>query len=183
MATDNSSSPILGAFNAIETVRHLTNYDHAGETWISPSGLHATADQVNDLAKDIVDSVDRITKTLKSLVLNDWHGATQQEADDFNNRWLAVMGEVLGSKDKPDDGVLNALVDGIITATNNYNKAETGLVGVWSKFAGKLPSPGDKGGKPLEVSPPDEMDTNKTAITADYPHNVPSLQTYNRPPE
>jgi Proteins of 100 residues with WXG len=149
-----------------------TDYDHAGETWASPAGLHSTGQQINDLAKDISDSVDRIQNTLQSLVLNDWQGATQQEADDFNNRWLAVMGELFGSKDKPNDGVLNAMADGIFKVTDNYNKAETGLVNVWSQFAGKLPSEGQKADStPSDRIPPDEMDTNATAITADYPGN------------
>jgi hypothetical protein len=136
-----------------------TDYDHAGETWVSPSGLHATAQQLSDLAKDVADSVGRISDTLKSLALNDWQGATQQEADEFNNRWVAVMAELFGSKDRPEDGVLNAMADGIVTAVNNYNKAESGLISAWSNFANGEKTHGN----------PDVMDTNLTAITADYP--------------
>lgn len=148
-----------------------TDYDHVKELAVGPWGLNDTAKGLSTLAQNIADSVDRITNTLQPLVLNDWIGTTQQEADDFNNRWLAVMGEVFGSKDKPDDGVLNALSDGIATAAANYDKAEYALIDVWNQFAGKLPAANQNGSNnpPSKTTPPDEMDTNKTAITADYP--------------
>ncbi|MEV5704151.1 hypothetical protein [Actinoallomurus sp. NPDC052274] len=148
-----------------------TDYDHAEETYVSPSGLHDTAQQLHDLANAVADYVGRISDTLKSLNLN-WQGETQKEADDFSSRWTAVMGEVFGSEDRPEDGVLNAMAQGIATAVNNYNKAEFGIISAWSKFAGSLPTDGQGGSsKPSDDIPPDVMDTNKTAITADYPNN------------
>jgi hypothetical protein len=148
-----------------------TDYDHLSAITVGPWGLNDTGKGMSELAQNIADSLDRITNTLHPLVLNDWIGSTQKEADDFNNRWLAVMGEVFGSKDKPDDGVLNAMADGIATAANNYNKAEFALIDVWNQFAGKLPTANQNGdhNTPSKTAPPDEMDTNKTAITADYP--------------
>jgi hypothetical protein len=159
MATGNSPSG-----------QPYADYDHVGDIAIGPSGMHDTAQMTSHLNQSVADSVNRIADTVKSLVLNDWQGATQQEAEDFNNQWLSVMGELFGSKDKPDDGVLNAIASGIATAADNYNKAEYGLINVWNQFAGKLPTDGQGGdGKPSHDAPPDQMDTNKTAITADYP--------------
>jgi uncharacterized protein YukE len=147
------------------------DYDHVREIAIGPWGMNDTAKGLNQLAQNIADSIDRITSALRPLVLNDWQGATQQEAEDFNNRWLAVMGEVFGSTEKPDDGVLNAISDGIANAAFNYNKAEYALIDVWNQFAGKLPTANKDGNNnpPSKTTPPDEMDPNKTAITADYP--------------
>jgi uncharacterized protein YukE len=159
MATGNSPSG-----------QPYADYDHVSDIRIGPSGMHDTAQRISDLNQSVADSVTRIADTLNPLVLNDWQGATQQEAENFNNRWLSVMDELFGSKDKPDDGALNAMAHGIGTAADNYNKAEYGLMNVWNQFAGKLPTADQGGdGKPSHDTPPDQMDTNKTAITADYP--------------
>ncbi|HXA57680.1 MAG TPA: WXG100 family type VII secretion target [Streptosporangiaceae bacterium] len=147
-----------------------TDYDHLGETWVSPSGLDNTGKRLNDLAQSVADSINNIDNTLQSLVLNNWQGATKQEADDFNIRWVEVMGQMFGGKYWPNGGVLNAITGGIITAVNNFNKAETGLVNVWSQFAGKLPSANQPSSPPSHDTPPNDMDPNQTAITANYGH-------------
>ncbi|MGI5230637.1 hypothetical protein [Actinoallomurus sp. CA-142502] len=144
------------------------DYDHVKGIAIGPWGINDTAKTLHDLSQNVADSVGRIGTTLQSLVLNDWMGKTQQEADDFNTRWAAVMGEVFGGHDKPNDGVLNALASGIGIAGNNYDKAEFGLVDVWNRFSGKF-GDGKSDDPPSKNAPPDELDTNKTAITADYP--------------
>jgi hypothetical protein len=144
-----------------------TDYDKVKKISIEPSSISATVTSLGTHAQDVADSLDRIAKTLQSLALN-WVGKTQQEADDFNNRWTTVMGEVFGPKDKPDDGALNALVDGLATAVKNYDEAELGLTDIWKQFAGKMPTD-DNNNDTSKNTPPDQLDTNKTAITADYP--------------
>ncbi|MCO6000324.1 WXG100 family type VII secretion target [Actinoallomurus rhizosphaericola] len=151
-----------------------TDYDHVQNIAIGPSGMDTTATSLSKCAQEIADSITRIENALKSLTLNGWAGKTQQEADDFNNRWVKVMGDLFGSKDKPNDGVLNAMANGIYTAVKNYDEAEYGLVDVWKRFAGKLPKAGVESSVPTpsKDTPPDQLDTNKTAITADYPPYV-----------
>jgi hypothetical protein len=146
-----------------------TDYDKVKKISIEPSSISATVTSLGTHAQDVVDSLNRIEKTLQSLTLNDWAGKTQQEADDFNNRWAKVMGDVFGSKDKPDDGALNALIDGLATAVKNYDEAELGLTDIWKQFAGKMSTDGNNNNDTLKETPPDQVDTNKTAITADYP--------------
>lgn len=135
---------------------------------IGPWGIHESGRRIKDLSDDIVNATETIMTTLNSLVLDSWKGRTKDEAEDFGNRWLAVMKEIFGTKDNPGAGVLNATLSGIGAAGDNYNKAENGLLDVWNKFAAAIPT-GDAGKTaPSRDVPPDQMDTNKTAITADY---------------
>ncbi|MCO5975084.1 WXG100 family type VII secretion target [Actinoallomurus soli] len=149
-----------------------TNYDQVGYLAIGPWGIDDTATKLQDLVQDVVGSLTYIDAVLQSLVLNDWMGKSQQEADDFNSRWSAVMSEMFGSDDKPNDGVLNAIVNGIANAGSNYNKAESGLISTWSQFSARFDPPKWRRTQPqlpdINATPPDELDTNKTAITADY---------------
>ncbi|GAA0370619.1 hypothetical protein NE235_35550 [Actinoallomurus spadix] len=152
-----------------------TDYDYLSNMAIGPWGIHETATALHDYAQNVADSVSRIATTLQSLTLNDWVGKTQQEADDFNKRWRTVMGDIFGSDEKPDDGVLSAIATGLATALHNYNAAEFGLTDVWNRFTAKFdapPQPWRSAVPPLDIDttpPPDVLDTNKTAITADYP--------------
>jgi uncharacterized protein YukE len=138
-----------------------TDYDRAGDSYISPSGLNKTAKELGDLAQNVADSINRIKGTLDQLALG-WAGKTQQEANDFTNRWSEVMRDLFGTDGDPNRGVLNCISNQVATAAGNYNLAEGGLVDAWSKFTA------DGSSTPPAV-PPDEMDTNKTFITADYP--------------
>jgi hypothetical protein len=142
------------------------NYD-AETISIGAWGIHESGRRIKDLADDIANATDQIVKTLEPLMLDGWKGATQQEAEDFSNRWLAVMKEIFGTEAEPGAGVLNAILAGIGTAGDNYSKADNGLFDVWTKFAAAMPANGGNN-PPSKDVPPDQMDTNKTAITADY---------------
>ncbi|MDN3354937.1 hypothetical protein [Actinomadura sp. DC4] len=144
----------------------FADYDGLQTLAISPWGLHDTAKTIVQLAQDIADSLGRISDTLGSLTFDSWKGETQQEVDDMADRWLDVSYNLFGSEDTPNDGVLNAVADGIGIAGDNYNKAEIGLVNIWHKFAANVGT-GD-GSDEQKDKPADQMDTNKTAITADY---------------
>lgn len=144
-----------------------TDYDHVKALKVGPWGINEAATDLRRLSQEVVDSVDRIMTTLNSLTLNDWRGRTQQEADDVENRWHSVMTGLFGSEEKPGDGALNAITSGLATAVQNYDKAESAVAEAWSRFAGAID--GDGGGKPSERPPADVLDTDKTAITADYP--------------
>ena len=144
------------------------NYDQA-ELDIEPADLKRAAETVNRHARDIAGALNRINAKLRALNEHGWQGATQQEAEDFNTRWIAVTNNLFGPKDDPHGGVLNAIAVGIDTAYGNYNTTETELTKIWKEFSGKLPSASGGGdGKPDRKTPPDVTDTNRTAITADY---------------
>ncbi|MBE1533993.1 WXG100 family type VII secretion target [Actinomadura algeriensis] len=151
-----------------------TNYDLVDKISVAPSSLTTTATQLKTHAQEIADAIGRIQATLNGLTSQGWRGGTQQEAEDFNRRWLAVMKELFGTEADPSLGVLNAISSGVGVAGGNYGMAENGLNSVWNKFASGLPTAdeltGDGGGeeKPDPDKPADVLDTNKTAITADY---------------
>lgn len=142
-----------------------TDYDNVKEISLSLWGLNDRAKQIVQHGENIKDALDRIITTLDALQV-EWAGPSQKEQAEVSQRFSTVSTAVLGSKDKPEFGVLNAITRGLGTAGSNYGKAEAGLFDVWNQFASKI---GSSGGKSSKDTPPDEMDTNKTAITADYP--------------
>lgn len=145
-----------------------TDYDYAKDISLSLWGLNDRAKKIHEHGESIATALENIKNALNALQL-DWAGPSQQEQEEVSQRFTTVGNAVLGSKEKPEDGVLNAITHGIGLVGNNYGKAEAGLVDVWNGFASKVGGSGDEGTPPSENAPPDEMDTNKTAITADYP--------------
>jgi len=132
---------------------------------IAPKEIGETSLALRRHAQDVADSIDRISAIVNALVLDGWQGASEQEAKDFGNRWLSVMTSLFGSKDHPKDGVLNALLDGVDIAAENFGKAESGVVEVFKNFAASLAGAGEGHSN---GPPHDQLDPNKTAITADY---------------
>lgn len=147
----------------------VTNYDRAGDTYISPSRLNKAVNDLADLAESVGDSIDRIDNTLDKLALG-WAGKTRQESENFSNRWNEVMRDLFGTKEDPNRGVLNRIANQVGTAARNYNRAEGGLADLWAQFGAKLSGDGGSEQSPA-ITPQDEMDTSKTFITADYPNN------------
>jgi uncharacterized protein YukE len=134
-----------------------------------PEGMFTKAQDLSNLAGRVADSLSRIQTTLESLVLDSWKGESQQEATDLANRWNDVMTDLFGTEDKPDDGVLNALADGVSSASGNFTKAEDGVIGIFNEFFSNLQGPPPSPDKP--PPPEDDLDANNTAITVDYPGN------------
>lgn len=141
------------------------DYDQATIA-VGPDGMSIRAKGLSTLAGNVSGAIVRIQTTLDALALTGWKGKSQQEATDFANRWDAVMKDLFGTKEKPDDGVLNALADGVGAASGNFTKADNGINGIFTQFAAGLEGTGSSGG-----TPSDDLDTNNTAITADYPGN------------
>jgi hypothetical protein len=147
------------------------NYDAVRKINISPTGLETAATNISGHAQSVADALHAIVAALDELEVN-WAGATQQEADAFYARWAVVANALFGPKENPNEGVLNAMVNGIDSARFNYSKAEGDLRGLWTDFGNSLPdpnSPPEGDTPPSHETPADELDTNKTAITADYP--------------
>lgn len=139
-----------------------TNADYdAANLYVDPDGLKTKADALLAQAENTAQSLEKINNTLSALQLG-WAGKTADEARDFGNRWEAVMKELFGSKDHPEKGVLNAIVDGLLTTRGNFSKTEDALVQLFTQFGNDLSS----GDSATPTSPPPSInDLNLTAIT------------------
>jgi uncharacterized protein YukE len=138
-----------------------TDYDSAKlKVW--PDGLGLRANNLLRQAENVAQSLENINGTLSALQLG-WAGQTADEAQDFGRRWEGVMKELFGSQDKPEDGVLNAIVDGLLTTGGIYSKTEKALVDMFTKFGQDLSSGGDS--TTPTSAPPNVTDLNLTAIT------------------
>jgi uncharacterized protein YukE len=136
------------------------DYD-AANLYVDPDGLKGKADTLLGLAENVADSLSNIDNTLSALQLG-WAGKTADEARDFGNRWEAVMKELFGSKDHPEKGVLNAIVDGLLTTRGNFSLTESGLAELFQKFGENLSG----GSSETPTGPPPSInDLNVTAIT------------------
>ncbi|GAB2836850.1 hypothetical protein GCM10027176_46540 [Actinoallomurus bryophytorum] len=137
------------------------DYD-AAILYVDPDGIKARADDLETLAKDVVDSLEHIETTLSALQLG-WAGKTADEAKDFGDRWELVMKELFGSNDHPETGVLNAIVNGLLTTRGDFAKAEDALVQFFQQFGDHLAAGGDS--STPTSAPPSITDLNLTAIT------------------
>lgn len=129
---------------------------------VNPDGLNMKAKTLESLAQDVQTSLVNIEHALASLQLG-WAGKTASEAKDFQGRWDTAMRELFGSDDHPETGVLNAIVDGVLTVQANFAIAETALVSFFNEFGQGLSGGGDT---PTPTSPPPNIDDVQiTAIT------------------
>jgi uncharacterized protein YukE len=142
-----------------------TNADYdAANLYVDPDGLKTKADALLAQAENTAQSLENINNTLSALQLG-WAGKTADEARDFGNRWEAVMKELFGSKDHPEKGVLNAIVDGLLVTRGNFSQTEDALVQLFKQFGSDLTSndtPPPSGPPP---TPDNITDLNLTAIT------------------
>jgi uncharacterized protein YukE len=137
------------------------DYDTAS-LFVEPDQLKTIADNLTANASDVATSTLNITNTLSDLQLG-WAGQSAQEANDIANRWDAVMNELFGTEDDPSTGVLNAIVDGLMTARDGFSKTEDALAKLFSQFRDQLTA-GGAGSTPPQA-PPNMDDITMTAIT------------------
>lgn len=136
------------------------DYD-AANLYVDPDGLKGKADNLERLAENVADSLLNIENALSALQLG-WAGKTAEEAKDFGNRWETVMKELFGSKDQPQTGVLNAIVDGLLTTRGDFATAEDALTQFFKQFGDNLAN----GDSSTPTSPPPSInDLTLTAIT------------------
>lgn len=144
------------------------DYDTASIS-VFPNTLVRLATGLNTDATDVADTLGRINKQTSDLALG-WAGRTEQEAKDFSDRWMRVMGELFGTEKKPDDGVLNAIVDGLGEVADGFAKTEYALLDVFQKFQDSVGMPNDQGtsgsaAPTPNLPPPDVTDPAASAIT------------------
>jgi hypothetical protein len=152
------------AFSRLEDEKAMprikADYD-AANLYADPDGIKGRADALLNLGKDVAESLENIEKTLSGLHLG-WAGQTADEAKDFGDRWETVMKELFGSKDHPETGVLNAIVDGLLTARGNFANAEDALLKFFRDFGDQL---GKSDSSTPTSAPPSITDLDLTAIT------------------
>jgi hypothetical protein len=140
------------------------DYDRVDTFNIDPDTLVLRGNNLKDLGQAVADSIDRINNTWKDLKLG-WMGKTSNEASDFLNRWNGVMDELFGTKDHPEAGVLNAIVDGVLTTAAIFGSTEHSLFQFFTDFQHGLVGGGDGGSTD---TPQSITDTTTTAVTEQW---------------
>jgi uncharacterized protein YukE len=140
------------------------DYDRVDTFDIDPQTLVTIGNNLKDLGQAIADSIDRINNTWTELKLG-WMGKTSEEAKDFIDRWNAVMNELFGTKEHPESGVLNAIVNGVLMTAGIFGQTEHTLVDFFTAFQHGLA--GD-GSDPSDTPPPSVTDVTTTAVTEQW---------------
>lgn len=102
------------------------DYDSTQTFFVWPSDILVHAENIRLDSQSIADCLGTIVNTLQGLNLG-WAGTTAQEAKDFGDRWTAVAEELFGTKDNPQSGALNIVLDGVYTVGALFAGAEAGL--------------------------------------------------------
>ena len=104
----------------------------------------------------IGDSLNRINDTWKGLKLG-WAGTTADEAQDFSDRWNAMITQLFGTKASPESSVLYRIAVAVQTASLNYATTEDEVLKMFKDFDTAMHSSGG-------VQPP-TRDQNQGPIT------------------
>jgi WXG100 family type VII secretion target len=146
---------------------NTTDYDAVKNIHVEPDTLKTIADTLTQHAQDVASSIGNITNTLTDLQLG-WAGQSAQEAEDFDNRWVQVMTELFGTKNDPSKGVLNAIVDGLLTARAGFSTTEQALKGMFHNFTDALDKQAQPNSDNSTTPPPNMIDPNQTAINETF---------------
>ncbi|MBO8190330.1 WXG100 family type VII secretion target [Streptomyces oryzae] len=167
------------------------DYDYA-TLHIAPNDLKSKKDRLVTTGQEISDALGRISDTLSALRL-EWRGKSAQRQQEISDEWERVFGELFGTKDKPDTGVLSALANAVHNAAKNYAEVENGAADIFDRLLFTLmkqdinqataeylsqgtPNPDETYQKMLTMlqgeTPPleDQDDAKKSAIFTDYPN-------------
>jgi conjugal transfer/entry exclusion protein len=106
------------------------NYDQVTDYSVDPKMMKTKLDNIKHEVQNVQDYLQVVQNALLSLNLA-WAGESADEANDFNNRWQRTMDGVWGTKEHPETGVLNSIIGGLSTATNNYGTVESSLYNVF----------------------------------------------------
>lgn len=130
-----------------------------------PQEMDLLATKLGWLADQVAGRIHHINEILNSLHLQ-WQGESAEEQKDISDRWLRVFSALFGTKDHPETGVLNALVGGVQKAAGNFGQADDHAWKMFNDYHMALTAPPmDQ----LHKQPEDQMNTDRTAVTADYP--------------
>lgn len=139
------------------------NYDQVSVYSVDPATMKSKLDNMQSEVQNVQDYLQSVMDALSSLDFS-WAGESADDANDFNNRWVHTMEQVWGTEEHPEIGVLNAILNGLGTAIDNYGSAESGLRDAFNQMLQDFGGDGD--GQPTPSSPPPSItDSTLTAIT------------------
>jgi uncharacterized protein YukE len=113
-----------------------SNYD-SSTIDVDPWPLHSAAAKVHDAISGINDDMTAITNKLNELRLS-WVGKSSDEADKFNKDWNDIWKRLYGTKDDPDQGILNRFASGLTTAAVTYSRGERAVSDSFARFQAAL---------------------------------------------
>lgn len=165
-----------------------TDYDSA-KLRAAPNGLGMYAKQLGWLSGQVATQMNIIDKTLSNLRLS-WQGESADKQKALSDEWEKVFRQFFGTEDDPSEGVLNAMADGLMKAASNFAAAEQHVVQLFTEFhdgmvvgdhpddksaaIGAMASPNPEADyqkiqDAMGDGPEDDMDTDHSAVTMDYP--------------
>jgi hypothetical protein len=114
-------------------------YDSSGASIkIDPDAVYQSATvTMPALGAEISDSVSRVVQIWNDLKLG-WVGNTAQEAQDFNDRWSASIGQLFGAAGDPSTGILSKITAGVAMAGVNYGQAEDVVTNMFNQTSDAL---------------------------------------------
>lgn len=143
---------------------YAANYDLASINAV-PVDMQAAARELDEMSKSVADDLQAIQNRLASLRLS-WSGDSAKEREELTNSWIIVMLELYGAPHAANQGVLPALISGVLNAAKNLSSAELGVAKAFRGFYHGLRADGDT--DPYE-QPADELNPRVTAISSEYP--------------
>ncbi|CAG6394667.1 hypothetical protein NMG29_40140 [Streptomyces cocklensis] len=104
---------------------------------VDPWVLKSASDNSAVAVKSIGDVMVAVTDRLNELRLS-WTGDSQEQADKFNRDWNAIVTQLFGTKEHPENGLLNRFCTGLGTAAVGYSRGERAVSDSFAKFQGLM---------------------------------------------
>lgn len=137
-----------------------SSYDNVRIT-VSPQLMSQDADKLTQLITDVVNQLQDIQTALQGLQLS-WTGSSANMMQQFNDRWNSAATSLFGTKDDPAEGVLNRLVGGVQSASQNFTASDDWVATAFSGLTNSL-----SGGGSAPSGPPQSVtNSNGQIVTA-----------------
>jgi hypothetical protein len=149
--------------DASTTPPPTSDYDHVESFHVYPDDLVTHGNNIKQHNQDIADPLLNIVNVLQDLHLG-WAGKTSEEAKAFGDQWDRVAEEPFGTKEHPENGVLNAIAGGVLTVASLFAQTEHQLADFFDKFAQALLADGGGGDTP----PQSVTDPTTTAVSEQW---------------
>jgi hypothetical protein len=104
---------------------------------VDPWVLHSASVNSSAAVKAIGDVMTAVTNRLNELRLS-WTGDSQEQAEKFNSDWNAVVKQLFGTPEHPEQGILNRFCSGLETAAVGYSRGERAVSDSFAMFQGLL---------------------------------------------
>jgi hypothetical protein len=114
----------------------VSSYDSV-KLVVSPSTLNETYQSVKSLVDDVVTKLEDINTTLDNLQLS-WVGDSSTLMNEFTQRWQDAMLSLFGSTTGGQLGAFGQLLEGLSSASGNYDTAENWVMTSFLQLANSL---------------------------------------------